>query len=224
MNIAQYIDHTLLKQDATNAEITMLCNEAMEHSFASVCVNPCRVPIAAELLADSSVKVCSVTAFPLGATSTVAKLAETKWCLENGADEIDTVINIGECKDGNWAYVEDELRQVAALVHSYNAILKVIFENCLLQKTEIAQACQVSIKAGVDFVKTSTGFSTGGATQEDVKLMIATVAGRCKVKAAGGVRNYDDAVAMIKLGVDRIGTSGGVAILAGGNEVQGWRG
>ncbi len=221
MNIAQYIDHTLLRQDATNADVIVLCNEAISHSFASVCVNPCRVPIASKTLADSAVKVCTVTAFPLGATSTVAKLAETKWCLDNGADEIDTVINIGECKAGNWDYVEDELRKVAELVHSYKAILKVIFENCLLDESEIVQACKVSMKAAVDFVKTSTGFSTGGATQEDVKLMVETVAGTCRVKAAGGIRNYDDAVTMINLGADRIGTSGGVAIVAGEERVLG---
>lgn len=215
MNIASYIDHTLLKPDATADDIRILCSESVEQSFASVCINPCRVPLAVELLEDSSVNICCVTAFPLGATSTAVKLTETKWCLDNGADEIDTVINIGECKAGNWGYVEDELRQLAELVHSYNAILKVIFENCLLEKSEIIRACKISVKAGVDFVKTSTGFSSGGATQEDVKLMVDSVAGACRVKAAGGVRTYGDAVAMIKLGADRIGTSGGVAIVAG---------
>ena len=215
MNIAPYIDHTLLKQDATGEDIRKLCSEATDHSFASVCVNPCRVALASEILSGSSVNVCCVTAFPLGALPTELKLIETEWCLKNGADEIDTVINIGECKAGNLEYVENELKLIADLVHSYNAILKVIFENCLLTKAEIVEACRVSMKAGVDFVKTSTGFAGGGATPEDVELMVNTVSGVCKVKAAGGVRNYADAEKMIALGVDRIGTSSGIAILAG---------
>ena len=222
MDIASYIDHTLLKPDATANDIEQLCREAVEYSFASVCINPCRVPLAVELLGDDLVNICCVTGFPLGATSTAAKLAETAWCLDNGADEIDTVINIGECKDGNWEYVENELRQLAGLVHSYDATLKVIFENCLLTKSEIVRACKVSMTTGVDFVKTSTGFSNGGATEEDVKLMLQTVGSRCSVKAAGGVRDYADAVAMIELGVDRIGTSSGVAIVSGETVKEGY--
>jgi len=222
MNIASYIDHTLLKPDATEEDISKLCSEAVKNSFACVCVNPCRVPLAAKLLSNSSVKVCSVTAFPLGAMPTALKLAEIEWCLKNGADEIDTVINIGECKAGHWEYVENELKLMTDLVHSHNVILKVIFENCLLEKSEIVKACRASMKAGVDFVKTSTGFSSGGATLEDVKLMVETVAGICKVKAAGGVRNYDDAEKMIKIGVERIGTSAGVAILAGDRVESGY--
>ncbi len=215
MNIADYIDHTLLKQTATEEDIHRLCSEAVENSFIAVCINPCRVPFAAEILSNSPVKVCTVTGFPLGAIATASKLAETEWCLKNGADEIDTVMNIGEAKAGNWKYVEEELRQIAELVHSHNATLKVIFENCLLEKSEIVKACNVSVAAGVDFVKTSTGFAEEGATPEDVKLMVDTVAGRCKVKAAGGVKNTDDAEKMIKLGVARIGTSAGIAIVAG---------
>jgi deoxyribose-phosphate aldolase len=215
MKIASYIDHTLLKQDAGEDDIRKLSLEAIDNSFASVCVNPCRVPLVSELLSGSNVKVCSVTAFPLGATSTACKIFETEWCLKNGAEEIDTVINIGECKSGNWKYVRDELKLIADLVHSYNSILKVILETALLNKNEIVKACKVSMEAGVDFVKTSTGFAGGGATKEDVKLMVDTVSGICKVKASGGIRNYDDAVAMITIGAERIGTSCGVAIIAG---------
>ena len=215
MNLAKYIDHTLLKQVATEADIAKLCAEANEHSFASVCVNPCRVPCAAAALANSDVKVCCVTGFPLGATPKSVKLAETRWCLENGAEEIDTVMNIGEAKAGNWSYIEEELRQIANLAHENNAILKVIFENCLLEKDEIKVACETAIRAGGDFVKTSTGFAEGGATVEDVKLMSETVAGVCGVKAAGGVRNAEDARIMIDAGATRIGTSAGVVIVAG---------
>lgn len=215
MNIAQYIDHTLLKQTATEGDIRKLCSEAVENSFAAVCINPCRVPLATEFLADSEVKVCTVTGFPLGANATVIKLAETEWCLDNGAREIDTVMNIGEAKAGNWEYVENELRQMADLVHSRKSILKVIFENCLLEKDEIIKACEISVSAGVDFVKTSTGFAGGGATFEDVKLMVETVNSRCKVKAAGGVRNVSDAEKMIEIGAERIGTSSGVTIVSG---------
>ena len=222
MDIAGYIDHTLLKQTATEYDIRKLCAEAEEHSFAAVCINPCRVPLASEILSDSNVKVCTVTGFPLGATSTAAKLAETEWCLDNGADEIDTVMNIGEAKAGNWNYIENELREMAELVHSKNAILKVIFENCLLDKEEIVEACKTSVAAGVDFVKTSTGFAGEGATPEDVKLMVDTVAGKCKVKAAGGVRNSDDANKMIELGAERIGTSAGVVIVSGETATGGY--
>jgi deoxyribose-phosphate aldolase len=222
MEIARYIDHTLLKATATEDDIVKLCLEADEHSFASVCVNPCRVPAATAALAESDVKVCCVTGFPLGATSTFAKLAETRWCLDNGACEIDTVINIGEVKAGNWRFVEEELREMAELVHSKDAILKVIFENCLLERSEIIRACETSVLAGVDFVKTSTGFAGGGATLEDVELMSKTVAGACGVKAAGGVRNATDALAMIKAGATRIGTSAGVTIVSGGTSKGGY--
>lgn len=222
MDIASFIDHTLLKPDATCDDIALLCSEAMEYSFASVCINPCRVPFAVKVLENSSVNVCCVTGFPLGATSTATKLAETTWCMENGADEVDVVINIGECKAGNWKYVENELTQLAEVVHSYNGVLKVIFENCLLAKSEIIQACKVSVRAGVDFVKTSTGFSTGGATLEDVRLMVESVDGECRVKAAGGIRTYDDAVAMVKVGASRIGTSNGIAIVSGKSVEQGY--
>lgn len=216
MDIASYIDHTLLKPVATKNNIKSLCAEADKYAFASVCVNPCRVPLAAAILAESTVKVCCVTGFPLGATSTFAKIAETRWCLENGADEIDTVMNIGKAKDGDWAAVGDELRDLADLTHNHGAILKVIFENCLLTTEEIQAACETAVRAGADFVKTSTGFAGGGATVEDVRLMAKVIDGACGVKAAGGVKNIDDAIAMINAGATRIGTSAGVAIISGG--------
>ena len=215
MEIASYIDHTLLKPTAVDSDIRQLCLESVEYGFLSVCVNSCRVPLAAKCLEGSGVKVCAVTGFPLGAMSTAAKFAETEWCLKNGADEIDTVINIGMLKEGNRAYVEDELSGLAELVHSGGGILKVIFENCLLEKSEIVDACRISVASGVDFVKTSTGFSHGGATVDDVKLMLDTVDGMCCVKAAGGIRTREDAVQMIELGVKRIGTSSGIAIVQG---------
>ncbi|NOY75057.1 MAG: deoxyribose-phosphate aldolase [Kiritimatiellaeota bacterium] len=222
MEIASCIDHTLLKPEATEDDIIKLCAEADEHSFAAVCVNPCRVPVAVKALANSDVKVCCVTGFPFGATSTFAKLQETRWCLENGADEIDTVMNIGEAKAGNWDYIENELREIADLAHGNNAILKVIFENCLLDSAEIAAACGAAVRAGVDFVKTSTGFSGGGATLEDVSLMSKAVSGACGVKAAGGVRKAANAIAMIEAGATRIGTSAGVLIISGGTSSGGY--
>jgi len=212
MDIASYIDHTLLRSDATDADIRQLSLEAIEHSFASVCINPTWVPLVSDFLSSSSVKVCSVTGFPLGATPTVCKLFETEWCLKEGADEIDTVINIGECKRGNWDYVTNELSLISMLVHSYGGVLKVIFENSYLEREEIIKVCNISMDVGVDFVKTSTGFA-GGATFDDVSLMVATVSGVCKVKAAGGIRNRIDAEKMIELGADRIGTSSGVSII-----------
>ena len=222
MELEGYIDHTLLKPTATESDIIKLCGEADIHSFASVCINPCWVPAAAVALANSKVKICCVTCFPLGATSTFAKLSETRWCLENGAEEIDAVMNIGKAKSGDWDYVECELREIAELAHSQAAILKVIFENCLLETGEIRIACETSVRAGVDFVKTSTGFAGGGATLDDVALMSRTVAGACGVKAAGGVRNAADAIAMIEAGATRIGTSAGVAILSGATSNGGY--
>ena len=215
MNIAPYIDHTLLRQDASRDEIRTLCDEAVRYSFASVCVNPWRVPLASELLAGSDVTVCAVTGFPLGATATEIKLAESRWCLEHGAGEIDTVMNIGAAKDADWDYVSRELTDMVEMVHSCNALLKVIFENCLLDKNEIEKACRVSVDSGVDFVKTSTGFAGGGAVAEDVRVMVNAVGGKCAVKAAGGIRSYEDAVKMIEIGATRLGTSSGVTIISG---------
>jgi deoxyribose-phosphate aldolase len=213
--IAKFIDHTLLKQTATESQIEKLCDEAMEHGFAAVCVNPYWVDFCARRLAGTNVKVCTVVGFPLGATPTDVKVFETEFCLKNGAKEIDMVMNIGAAKDGDWSFVQSDIAALAKIAHEKKAILKVIFENCLLEKQEIVKACEASLKAGADFVKTSSGFSTGGATIEDVKLMVETVAGRCKVKAAGGIRNAKDAADMIKIGAVRLGTSAGVAIVTG---------
>ncbi|HOK04528.1 MAG TPA: deoxyribose-phosphate aldolase [Victivallales bacterium] len=220
--LARYIDHTLLKPTATEKQIENLCEEAIRYSFAAVCVNPYWVNFCAKKLSGTKVKVCSVVGFPLGATPTEVKAFETEFCLKNGAQEIDMVINIGAVKDKNWCYVEKEISTLAKIAHSNNAILKVIFENCLLEKDEIIKACQVSIVANADFVKTSTGFSTGGATFDDVKLMVETVKGKCKVKAAGGIRNAEDALNMIKIGAQRLGTSVGVAIVTGKNSSGGY--
>jgi deoxyribose-phosphate aldolase len=212
MDIAPYIDHTLLKPDASEQDIRRLCSEAVEYGFAAVCVNPCWVPFASEIVAGSGVKVCTVTAFPLGATSTEIKLAETGWCLEHGADVIDTVVNIGAVKDGRWSLVYDEISGIAELVHQKDAVLKVIFENALLDKSEIAELCRISAEAGADFVKTSTGFAAAGAITEHVRLMSDVLKGACLIKAAGGIRTFSDAVSMINAGASRIGTSAGTVI------------
>jgi deoxyribose-phosphate aldolase len=212
MDLRALIDHTLLKPDATSDAVELLCAEALDFGFASVCVNPCRVPLAFEKLRGSRVAVCSVVGFPLGATSSDAKLAEAGWCLANGASEIDSVMNIGDAKEGNWSCVEEEMKRLAETVHAQDAILKVILETCLLDKSEIVEACERAVAAGADFVKTSTGFAGGGATVEDVGLMAATVSGRCLVKASGGIKTRSDALALVEAGAARIGTSSGIAI------------
>lgn len=213
MKPSKYIDHTMLKPEADSAAIEKLCAEAREYDFASVCINPSRIEQAAGLLAGSDVKVCTVIGFPLGAMTTAAKVFETEDAIAKGADEIDMVINIGMLKDGNDAYVTDEIRQIRKACGSH--ILKVIIETCLLSDEEKVRACLCAKEAGADFVKTSTGFSTGGATAADVKLMHDTVAPDLKVKAAGGVRTKDDFKAMIEAGASRIGTSGGVKLVSG---------
>ncbi|OGZ05920.1 MAG: deoxyribose-phosphate aldolase [Candidatus Lloydbacteria bacterium RIFCSPHIGHO2_01_FULL_49_22] len=215
-NIASYIDHTLLKPDATPDQITKLCEEARQYHFASVCINPSYVAPAVTLLCGSGVKVCTVIGFPLGATSTPAKFFEANVALEDGATEIDVVIHVGRLCAGNIAYVESEIRLLAALVHSYEgSILKVIIETCLLSDDEKILACQIAKRAGADFVKTSTGFSSHGATVKDVELMRHTVGPVMGVKASGGISTYVDAKAMIDAGATRIGTSKGVAIVNG---------
>ncbi len=207
----KYIDHTLLKADATRKDIEKLCAEAKQYDFASVCVNTYWVPLCASELKDSDVSVCCVVGFPLGAMSTQAKAFETRQAVKDGADEIDMVINIGELKNGN---DEAVLRDIEAVVQAAEgAVVKVILENCLLEKEEIVRACKLCMEAKADFVKTSTGFSTGGAVLEDVRLMKETVAGKCKVKAAGGIRSKADMDAMIEAGADRIGTSAGISLL-----------
>jgi deoxyribose-phosphate aldolase len=212
--VAQMIDHTLLKADATEAEIRKLCAEAREHGFASVCVNPGWVGLSAELLAGSPVKVCTVIGFPLGATTPTAKAVETRDAIANGATEVDMVINVGALKSGNDDLVR---RDIAAVVESARgqAITKVILETALLSREEKVKACLLAKMAGADFVKTSTGFSTGGATVEDIALMRETVGPEMGVKASGGIRSAEDAQAMIAAGATRIGASASVAIAKG---------
>ena len=211
MSIAKYIDHTLLAADATESGIVKLCNEAREYHFASVCVNGTWVKKAVELLKGSDVHVCTVVGFPLGAMETRAKAFEAEEAVRCGADEIDMVINIGYLKSGMLDAVLDDIKAVRKATEG--KILKVIIETCLLSDDEKRTACELSEKAGADFVKTSTGFSKGGATAEDVALMKATVGDRLGVKASGGVRDYKSAKAMIDAGATRIGASSGIAIV-----------
>ena len=213
MKLNKYIDHTLLKQDATENQIDCLLSEAREYDFASVCVNPTWVKYAQKGLEGTDVKVCTVVGFPLGATTSAVKAFETKEAIQNGADEIDMVINVGALKSGNLALVESDI--CAVVEASGDKLVKVIIETCLLTDQEKVVACQLAQKAGADFVKTSTGFSTGGATIADVKLMRETVGPDMGVKAAGGARSYADALAFVEAGATRIGTSSGVVILKG---------
>ena len=213
MKLNKYIDHTLLKQDATVEQIDSLLSEAREYDFASVCVNPSWVSYAHSGLQGTDVKVCTVVGFPLGATTSAVKAFETKEAIQNGADEIDMVINVGALKSGNADLVESDIRAVVEA--SGDKLVKVIIEACLLTNDEKVLACQLAQKAGADFVKTSTGFSTGGATLPDVQLMRQTVGPDMGVKAAGGARSYADAVAFVEARATRIGTSAGVAILKG---------
>ncbi|MBQ4611752.1 MAG: deoxyribose-phosphate aldolase [Clostridia bacterium] len=212
MKLNKYIDHTLLKADATTAQIKELCAEARQYDFASVCVNSCHVPLAAKELEGSEVKVCCVVGFPLGACLTGAKAFEAALAVERGAREVDMVINIGAAKEGNWELVEQDIREVAEACHP-GAILKVIIETCLLTDEEKKEACLCAKRAGADFVKTSTGFSTGGATPQDVALMRKAVGPDMGVKAAGGVRCKEDAQKMIDAGATRLGTSAGVKLM-----------
>lgn len=213
MNINKYIDHTLLKADSVQSQLDQLIEEAKAYDFASVCVNPCWVAYAAKALKGTDVKVCTVVGFPLGATTSATKAFETKNAIENGADEIDMVINIGLLKQGDYQAVEDDMRAVVEA--SGDKLVKVIIEACLLTDDEKVKACQLAVNAGVDFVKTSTGFSTGGATVSDVKLMRQTVGPDIGVKAAGGARSLEDALAFVEAGATRIGTSAGVTIMKG---------
>ncbi len=207
------IDHTNLHPDAVEEDIEKLCDEARAFGFATVCVNSCWTATAAKLLEDTNVGVTTVIGFPLGAMSTVSKVAETVAAIADGATEIDMVINIGRLKAGDDAMVT---RDIAAVVTAAgSAAVKVIIECCLLTDDEIVRACKASVKAGAAFVKTSTGFSTGGATVEDVRLMRQTVGDACKVKAAGGIHTYEEAAAMVEAGADRLGTSSGIQIAEG---------
>lgn len=212
MEINRIIDHTLLKPESTEEQIDKLLEEAKEYNFFSVCVNPVWVKKCAESLKDSDVKVCTVIGFPLGANTKETKAFETKNALENGADEIDMVINIGLLKSKKFDAVKEEIEELANICHNEGAILKIILENCLLTKEEIVKACELSDEAGADFVKTSTGFSTSGADSSDVALMKKSVSDRVKVKASGGIRDYKRSLEMIENGADRLGVSAGVNI------------
>ncbi|AVM51474.1 deoxyribose-phosphate aldolase [Capnocytophaga sp. oral taxon 878] len=214
MKLNKLIDHTLLKATATIAEIETLCKEAVEYDFYSVCVNSAYVATAKKFLEGTTVKVCSVVGFPLGAMQSKAKLFETEQALADGADEIDMVINVGWLKSGEIDKVREEIAALKAAVGS-NRVLKVIIETCYLTDEEKRLACQLALDAKADFVKTSTGFGTGGATLPDVKLMKESVQGHAKIKASGGVRDYETAIQYINLGVQRIGTSNGITILKG---------
>ncbi|MFN7249445.1 MAG: deoxyribose-phosphate aldolase [Anaerobacillus sp.] len=213
-NLAKMIDHTALKADTTKAQIEALCAEAKEYNFASVCVNPTWVKTAAELLKDTGVDICTVIGFPLGANTPETKAFETHDAINNGATEVDMVINVAALKAGDDELVERDIRAVVEAAKG-KALTKVIFETCLLTKEEIERACRLSVQAGADFVKTSTGFSTGGATVEDIALMRKAVGPNVGVKASGGVRSLADAQAMIAAGATRIGASSGVSIIKG---------
>lgn len=211
MGIAQVIDHTMLKADASRETIVRYCKEAREHKFASVCVNSAFVPLVAKELEGSGVKTCCVVGFPLGAMLTTAKAFEAAEAVKAGAQEIDMVINISALKDKDYSFVEEDIRAVAEA--SGDALVKVIIETCLLTDEEKVKACELSVKAGAAFVKTSTGFSTGGATAADVALMKKTVDGKALVKASGGIRTPEDAKALIEAGADRIGAGNGIPLI-----------
>lgn len=211
IQLENYIDHTLLKPTATINDIRKLCKEAIKHQFYAVCVNACYVSLAKKELANTNVKVAAVIGFPLGATTTDAKIYEAVECIEKGADEIDMVINIGWLKSAEHEPVESEIRGIKEIIG--DRILKVIIETCYLSDPEKKTACQLAVNAKADFVKTSTGFGSGGATFEDVKLMKEVVGDKAKIKASGGIKDTETALRYIELGVSRIGTSSGIAIV-----------
>lgn len=213
MKLNKYIDHTLLKADATQESIKELCRQAKEYDFMSVCINSSNIELAKEELKGTDVKICTVIGFPLGATTTESKVFETTDAIEKGADEVDMVLNIGALKSKNFDIVLRDISEVAKAAHNKGKILKVILETCLLEKDEIIKACQLSKEAGADFVKTSTGFSTGGAKEEDVALMRKTVGDLMGVKASGGIRTLEKARLMIENGATRLGVSDGVQIM-----------
>ena len=210
--IASMIDHTLLKPEATPAQVERLCAEAAEYHFASVCVNPVYIPLAARLLKGTGVKVCCVVGFPLGAIAPEQKAAEAASCAAMGAEELDMVIHVGAAKAGDWALVQRDIEGVVKAAAGHT--VKVIIETCLLTDEEKVKACEAAKAAGAHFVKTSTGFSTGGATTHDIALMRKTVGPEMGVKASGGIRDYETAMAMIEAGANRIGASAGIAIVA----------
>ena len=211
MGLNKYIDHTILKATASSADVQKLCEEAIEHEFYSVCINGCYVADAKHLLQGTDVKVAAVVGFPLGAMTTASKVFEAKEAIENGASEIDMVINVAKLKDGEFDYVENEIRLIKEAIG--DNVLKVIIETCYLTDEEKVKACELSLVAKADFVKTSTGFGTGGATYEDVKLMKSVVGDNAKVKASGGVRDKETAQKYVDLGAERLGTSSGIEIV-----------
>lgn len=206
------VDHTLLKADAKKRDIERICKEALEYHTASICINPSYIEYAVGILGDK-IPVCTVIGFPLGAMTTEAKVFEAKDAVEKGAKEVDMVINIGKAKDGDFAYIENEIRQIKQAVGDH--VLKVIIETCLLTDEEKIRLCHRVVNAGADFIKTSTGFSTGGATFHDVELFAENCKGGCKIKAAGGIRTREDMEKFIALGADRLGTSSAIKILYG---------
>lgn len=214
-NLAKLIDHTLLKPEATRPAIEKLCAEARDHGFFSVCINPYWIADAKKCLAGSEVKVCTVIGFPLGASLPQSKMHAAQDALRTGADELDMVLNLGAAKEGHWHFIEHEIHEVVSVARGH--LVKVILETCLLTEAEIVEACRAAQRAGAAFVKTSTGFSTGGATVEAVRLMRRTVGPEMGVKASGGIRDRASALAMVEAGANRLGTSNGVAIVCGGD-------
>ncbi len=211
MSLEKYIDHTNLKPTVTQTDITKLCKEAIEHGFYAVCVNGCHIPMAKEVLKGSNVKIAAVIGFPLGAMSTKAKVFEAMDCIKNGADEIDMVINIGWLKSNQYDAVHDEIKTIKKTIG--DKILKVIIETCYLTEGEKEKACTLAVEANADFVKTSTGFGSGGATLKDVQLMKRVVGNKAKIKASGGIKTKEAALQYIELGVSRIGTSSGLDLI-----------
>ena len=219
MGINKYIDHTVLKATTTESDIVKLCNEAKQHNFYAVCVNGCYVNLAKENLIGTEVSIAAVIGFPLGAMSKEAKIFEAEKCIADGANEIDMVLNVGFLKDGRFDEVEEEIREIKEAIG--DNILKVIFENCYLTKEEIKIASQLAVNAKADFIKTSTGFGTNGATIEDVEIMKSVVGDKAEIKAAGGVRDIETAQKYIDMGVTRLGTSSGVSLVTTGKSKKG---
>jgi len=218
-DLARFIDHTLLKPEATQEQIAALCREAIENNFCSVCINPYWVPTVTKLLQGSPVKVCTVIGFPLGAATTRTKALEAEEAIAQGANEVDMVLNVGALKSGAYDLVLNDINAVVKSAQG-KALVKVILETGLLSETEKIKACELSVAAGANFVKTSTGFGPGGATRADIALMRRTVGPEIGVKASGGVRDYDTAVTMIKAGASRIGTSSGIKIITGSGKIN----
>lgn len=212
--IASMIDHTILKPEASKKKVQKICEEAVENNFASVCINPCNVSMCAVLLKGSNINVCTVIGFPLGATTTCVKAFEALDAVKNGADEVDMVINIGRLKDKDYDYVRDDIKGVVEAVKG-KALVKVIIETCLLTDNEKIAACKIAKEVGADFVKTSTGFSIGGASISDIKLMRETIGSVMGIKAAGGIHSYSDALGLVEAGASRIGASASIDICAG---------